>query len=184
MPHMTMMLLVVQQDYIVTHFRFLKGAETTMRVAQAIVILPILTGTGQQMMQAHMCIQSLLVYLVRVHPTIICNPMTLSTVGDAPHNGLRVKTDHINTVQVAQLTVPTRIPSCFLGNRKQVRVKPLSIFRIKAMALAVQAEAQTAFLLKVITIISLPFLLLAKGNRITTCSLTKLFTVGKGLHSG
>lgn len=81
MPHMTMMLLVVQQDYIITHFRFLKGAETTMRVAQAIVILPILMGTGQQMMQAHMCIQLLLVYLVRVHPTIICNRIKSSIGG-------------------------------------------------------------------------------------------------------
>ena len=52
------------------------------------------------------------------------------------------------------------------------------------MALAVRAEAQTAFLLKAITIISLPFPLLEKGNRITTCNPMTLSTVGDVPRNG
>lgn len=120
----------------------------------------------------------------KVNRTITCNPMTLSTVGDVPRNGLRVKTDRTIILQTVQPTARTHIPSCSHGNRKRVRVKHRFTCKILAMALVVQAEAQTAFLLKVITII--PSLLphLVKGDRITTCSLTKPYIVGNALRNG
>ena len=90
----------------------------------------------------------------------------------------------MNTVQAAPQTVHTRIPSCSHGTLNLDPVKLKFIWKIRATAQVVQAEARTAFRLKVITIILSLLPRLVKGNRIITCSLTRQFTVGNVLRNG